>query len=264
MRKFHILLLTLLLPLIYSPAEAAKYIILAWNDLGMHCYNSDFQDLAVLPPFNNLWAQVIKVGNPPEIITDGITVSYHFPDNTYSIGKSNFWDYSKKLFGVTLANNIGLTGKGLSGTMDLIGDHFSAEGIPLTEYSDSSPTERSPYQLAEIVARDSATKSILASQTVVAPVSSEMRCDTCHYDGGVENISTGRVETNILTLHDLENSDEYPSGHTGKLMTRRPVLCAECHSSNALHLSGFSEIPSLSRAIHEKHADKVPQSKTGC
>ncbi|MCA9974736.1 MAG: hypothetical protein KC413_03265, partial [Anaerolineales bacterium] len=38
-----------------TPAED-QYIVLAWNDLGMHCYNRDFQDLAVLPPFNTLWA----------------------------------------------------------------------------------------------------------------------------------------------------------------------------------------------------------------
>ena len=78
------------------------YIVLAWNDLGMHCYNRDFQDLAVLPPYNNLWAQVIKRGDPPQIVTTGITVTYVFTDNTYSVGKSNFWTYAQQLFGVTL------------------------------------------------------------------------------------------------------------------------------------------------------------------
>ncbi len=55
------------------------YVILAWNNLGMHCYNPDFSDLAVLPPYNTLWAQVIKVGDPPQIVTSGITVEYSFP-----------------------------------------------------------------------------------------------------------------------------------------------------------------------------------------
>ncbi len=245
-------------------ALAAQYTVLSWNDLGMHCYNRDFQDLAVLPPYNNLWAQVIKRGNPPVVVTAGISVTYSFPDNTYSVGKSNFWNYEQKLFGVNLPNNIGLTGKGLSGTMDKVGNHFVAEGIPLTEYSDSNPTVRYPYQLAKIVVKDSTTGITLASQTTVAPVSTEMRCDTCHFDGGVDGISTGRVETNILTLHDNENSDEYPAGHTGKLMQRRPVLCAECHSSNALNASGVSGIPSLSRAMHHKHAEEVTQSIDGC
>jgi len=247
-----------------SPAMAAKYAVLAWNDLGMHCYNRDFRDLAVLPPYNTLWAQVIEVADPPRIVTSGIKVSYSFPDNTYSTGKSNFWQYEDRLFGVNLPNNVGLTGKGLAGTMDLQGDHFVAEGIPLTEFRDSAPTVPYPYQLAKIVVRSTATNEVLATQTVVAPVSTEMHCDACHFDGGVDGIATGRVETNILTLHDKENSDEYPPGHAGLLMSRRPVLCAECHASNALKAAGVPGIPNLSKAIHAKHADKIPQNITGC
>ena len=75
-----------------------QYKVLAWNDLGMHCYNRSFQDLAVLPPYNTLWAQVIKVGDPPQIVTTGITVTYVFTDNTYSVGKSDFWTYEYRPF----------------------------------------------------------------------------------------------------------------------------------------------------------------------
>lgn len=260
----HLFRILLLSVVCMNTAHAAQYVVLAWNDLGMHCYNQDFRDLAVLPPYNTLWAQVVEVGDPPRIVTEGITVHYSFPDNTYSVGKTNFWSYAQQLFGVNLPPNIGLTGKGLAGVMDRSGNHFIAEGIPLTEFRDSAPTVAYPYQLARIVVRDNATNSILASQTVVAPVSSEMRCDGCHYDGGVEGIATGRVETNILTLHDEENSDEYPAGHTGPLMQRRPVLCAECHASNALNKPGVPGVPNLSRAMHEQHADKVEQGINGC
>ena len=119
----------------------------------MHCYNQDFQDLAVLPPYNNLWVQVVFRGGSPQIVSEGITVTYNFPDNTYSVGKSNFWTYAKQLFGVNLAPNVGLTGKGLSGTMDRVGNHFVAEGIPLTEFSDSAATIPQPYQIAVIEPR---------------------------------------------------------------------------------------------------------------
>jgi hypothetical protein len=240
-----------------------EYIVLGWNDLGMHCYNRDFRDLAVLPPFNTLWAQVVKRGNPPKIVTSGIKVSYAFPDNTYSVGKSNFWTYDLQLFGVDLPDNVGLKGKGLSGEMDLHTDHFAAEGIPLTEFSDSNLTKPDPYQLAVITVKDLNGK-VLATNQVVAPVSTEMHCDTCHHDYGVENIATGRVETNILTLHDQENADEYPPGHQGKLMDRRPILCAECHSSNALGAPGAGGLPSLSKAMHEKHAEVIPNTLDGC
>ena len=258
-------LLLLLLTVGSSSFASSGYVVLTWNDLGMHCYNRDFQDLAVLPPFNTLWAQVVKVGDPPQIVTGGITVSYSFPDNTYSVEpKSNFWNHAQQLFGVNLPLNIGLTGKGLAGSMDLDGDHFVAEGIPLTEYRDSDPVSRYPYQLAEVVVKEVATGTELARTTVVAPVSTEMRCDHCHYDGALEDIATGRIETNILTLHDRENLDEYPPGHTGRLMSRRPVLCAECHASNALSAPGAPGVPNLSKAMHEKHADKVTQDLNGC
>ena len=36
------------------------YVILACNDLGMHCMNSDFSEMMVLPPFNTLHAQIIR------------------------------------------------------------------------------------------------------------------------------------------------------------------------------------------------------------
>ncbi len=249
-----------------AAVDADAYVVLAWNDLGMHCYNRDFQDLAVLPPYNNLWAQVIRKGDPPEIVTSGVKVTYSFPNNTYSVGKSNFWTYAKALFNVDLAPNVGLTGKGLSGEMDQQTDHYIAEGIPLTEFSDSDLTKADPYQLATIIVNDSTTNAELARTITVAPVSTEMHCDNCHDDGGVENISTGRVETNILTLHDDEEAVAAVSSSAvnTSLMQQRPVLCAKCHASNALGTTGEPGVPNLSKAIHEKHEGEVPDTTDGC
>ncbi len=180
----------------------------------MHCYNPDFLDLAVLPPFNTLWVQVVQVGEPPRIVTGGITVTYLFTDNTYSVGKSDFWTYAQELFDLPdpLPPNIGLTGKGLSGTMDLEGDHFVARGIPLTEYRDSNLTVPDHYQLATIIVSAAPTGTELARNLVVAPVSTELRCVNCHSDDGDATTSypitpTGKVETNILALHDYLSQD---------------------------------------------------------
>lgn len=249
---------------VIEPRAPGDYVVMAWNDLGMHCYNADFQDLAVLPPYNTLFAQVVQVGDPPLLVTNGVEVNYAFADNTYSVGKSNFWDYEYALFGVELPDNVGLAGKGLAGSMDLANASYVAEGIPLTEYSDSNPALPQPYQLATVSVYDSDTGAQLATIHPVAPVSSEMHCDNCHYDGGVGDIATGRVETNILTFHDMEHEDDYPPGHEGPLMGRRPILCAECHSSNALGAPGVPGLPSLSKAIHEKHHEAVPDTLTGC
>lgn len=227
-----------------------EYRLIGWNDLGMHCMNESFANLAVLPPYNTLWAQLVRQGPEPDIVTSDVTIEYSIIDNTYSAGKTDFWQHARALFGVDLAPNVGLAGARLSGHMHAAGDHFVIEGVPLTPYRDSAPEPGPqnwyPYQLAHLVARDSTTGEILAETTTVAPVSTEMRCDTCHADGLQEDIATGNVETNILALHDKEEN-------TG-LMGSRPVLCANCHGSNALGMPGSADLPNLSRAMHKRHA----------
>jgi hypothetical protein len=230
--------------------QAGVYKVISWNDLGMHCMNENFANLAVLPPYNTLWAQVILQGAQPQIVTTSVTIDYNIVDNTYSAGKTNFWQYAKALFGKDLAPNVGLKDATLAGSMQADADHFVVEGIPLTPYLDSAPGPGSqywyPYQRAHVVAKDATTGSVLAETTTVAPVSTEMRCDTCHANGKDPGGSTGNVETNILTLHDAEE-------HTS-LMASRPVLCAGCHASNALGAPGQPGLPNLSRAMHNRHA----------
>ena len=222
-----------------SPPPPA-YEVLAWNDLGMHCYDADFSAFCILPPYNTLWAQVIEKGSPPRLVTDGLTVSYEFENNTRSADKTNFWQYAEKLFGKRLEAGIGLNGKGVSGKMDAAGDHFIAEGIPLTEICDDGRVLH--YQTAVITVRD-ASGTILAQTRCIAPLSTEMHCSTCHDDGKMGGIATGNYRTNILVLHDRLSGT--------KLFNDRPVLCASCHPSNALGTKG--NIISLSHAIHRRH-----------
>jgi hypothetical protein len=243
------------------------YTVLAWNDLGMHCYNRDFRYIAILPPYNTLWAQVIKIGDPPQVITTGITVTYEIIDNSYSVGKSNFWTYDLALYGVDLPPNVGLAGKGLAGEMNVKADHFVAEGIPLTEFRDSDTVTPYPYMLGKVVVWDAVTGAKLAETTPVVPVSTEMHCGDCHYDGGVEGIATGSVERNILRLHDMENANEYLQYDlpvTTPLWLNTPVRCSSCHASNATGLPYVAGIPNLSRAMHERHAEEVPTGRDGC
>jgi hypothetical protein len=225
------------------PPDVVEFVLLGWNDLGMHCYDLDYSDMAVLPPYNTLWAQVIRRGDPPELVTAGITVSYSFQDNTRSDNKTNFWEFDQDLFGVDLAPNVGLAGKGLAGEMDLAGgDHFEAVGIPITEFRDSAPTTPDYFQLADLVVKETASGDVLDTTTIVAPVSSEMRCVDCH------SRPTASTRQNILRLHDEEEGTH--------LMTQRPVLCADCHADPALGLPGTPEVPSLSEAMHHQHAEE--------
>ncbi|HBY06382.1 MAG TPA: hypothetical protein DEH22_00795 [Chloroflexi bacterium] len=252
------------LPLIFNRFIQNEYVVIGWNDLGMHCYDKDYAVLSILPPYNNLWAQVIRRGDPPQVITQGIQVEYSFPDNSESATKTNFWVYAEQLFGAPLAANVGLKGFGLSGEMELAlsGDHFIAEGVPLTEFSDSAPTTPAPYQLAYLVVKDAVTHQILADTTIVAPVSSEMRCDTCHNEQDPTN-----YRRDILLIHDRENGTDLVAQADGGT----PVLCANCHADPALGLPGEPQNPTLSQAIHKKHAEETqdcyachPGNQTQC
>ncbi len=261
------------------PASGApsqpRYEVIAWNDLGMHCYNPSFEELGVLPPWNTLYAQVVLVGDPPLIVTSGLSVTFTFENNTYSVGKSDFWDTSpyrpmqnaQWLFKLAapLPPDVGLAGTSLSGTMAVEADHFKAEGIPLTEYSDGALGVREPFQLATVVVYDAVTKEELARTQSVAPVSTEMHCEYCHYDNGPgnEEVATGNVFRNILTVHDQENADEYPAGYD-LLMNSRPVLCAWCHASPILGAPGEPGVPNFSRALHGQHAGVIPSTQAGC
>ena len=229
-------------------AASGIYKLIAWNDLGMHCMGPNYSNMHILPPYNTVWAQLILQGETPQIVTEGVTVEYYIENNTYSAGKTNFWDNAQALFGVNLPPNVGLKGNGLAGVMTAAGDHFIVEGIPLTPYLDGAtpiPDNWYPYQIGHLTAKDSVTGDILAETRPVVPVSEEMHCETCHADGMQENIATGNVETNILTLHDEEENTH--------LMQNRPVLCQQCHGDNALGVPGNPNLPNLSRAMHEKH-----------
>ena len=275
-----------------APAKNSGYILLGWNNLGMHCYNPDFSNLAILPPYNTLVAQVIKLGDPPQIVTSGVIVEYSFPENTYSVGKqgrpdkTNFWEYEEALYGVTTPPNIGLTGKGLSGTMDLAADgkFFIAEGIPLTDIRDMDAAQGKPYpfQKAQLTVRDANNPTkVLATLTVVAPVSTELNCVNCHDDTMDATTKypitpTGKVETNILALHDYLNVLSYTQYLADypdllaktPLMDHQPVNCDWCHGSNATGAPNVGLIKSLSNAMHGHHnpvnAPDITPDTDGC
>ena len=216
------------------------YVVFAWNDLGMHCLNPSYDKMVILPPYNNLKVQVVKRGKVPTLVTSGLTVTYSVDNNTYSVGKESFgqfWSYAQKLFGVTPAPNIGLTGNGLSGQMKADAGFFFSDGIPVVPVYDSGVKD--PYQTATITVKD-ATGKVVATTKATIPTSDEINCAKCHGSNAFDD---------ILTKHDL--------AHKTKLMSSKPVLCASCHGSPALgSTSPGSSGKYLSQAIHNLHATK--------
>ncbi len=201
-----------------AAAQADEHVLLVTNDLGMHCMNRNHAVLSVLPPYNTLQAQVIRKGDAtrlPALVTDGLTLHYAFPGNTWSAGKTDFWTWAPALFGVDLPLDTGLTGKTLDDTFDLRGDLFVAEGIPLTPFTDAAPTVEDPYQQALVVVRD-AQGAELTRAYPVAPVSIEMSCVTTGCHGS---------EASIVDGHPREGGFD---------PAQQPILCARCHGSTPL------------------------------
>jgi len=227
-----------------SSGQSGAYSVFAWNDLGMHCLNPTYDKLVILPPYNNVLVQVVQRGNPPVIVTSGITVSYKLTNNTTSYNKKaygGFWDNAMKLFGSSPAHDIGLKGNGLSGDMTLSGDHYTAEGIPVVPVNDNGTWN--PFQVAEITVKDNSGAVIAQTQTTV-PTSDEINCAKCH------GSATVNAFDDILTKHDAKHSTNLSAA------ANKPVLCASCHPSPAL---GINTGPQkyLSRVLHGSHANKT-------
>ena len=161
-------------PIRTAPAPAT-YKLLAWSELGMHCMDGkDYSVFAVLPPYNVIHAQLILMGEPPQRITSGVTITYEAvadPNgsiNTISSTKTNFWSWVRVLFLTSPPPDIGLTGNSVQNltphplTYDSTNAYWTADGIPTMPYDDQG--NRNPYSMAKIVARDTAGNVLADSQ----------------------------------------------------------------------------------------------------
>ena len=223
-----------------------RYTIFAYNELGMHCMNQDFKDLCILPPFNTMRTQVIdRSGEEPRIVEDSTSLRlvYSVPGNTSSFSKTNFWNYSGRLFGVNLPPDVGLTGNTLKGRLiPNAGDNdWIASGIPVTPVKDDGKSD--PFQLALIRLVRKTDNVTLASTKAVIPVSWEINCNICHGDAAT------RPAVDILRDHDRL--------HGTQLMKHRPVLCASCHADPALGSTGTPGVSNFSSAMHLAHAPRM-------
>jgi len=269
-----------------AESPAGQYSLIAWNDLGMHCIDHDYSVFAILPPFNNLHAQLIdrRSGN---LVSSGVTITYeatrdtHGSINTKSKGKTSFWKWAYPIFGVKLPDDVGLAGNPAQSltpapmTYDPAYKIWTAAGIPIVPYDDTGKTNY--YPMVKVVAKDKRGR-VLATAKTVLPVSDEMACSHCHSSGTGDPTAKPSPDwvhdqdpakdwkRNILLLHDNKNSSNplyatalTKSGYlaSGLLATSdsgKPILCAKCHPSNVLGAPGVPGIKQLTTSIHSWHA----------
>jgi len=260
-----------------------SYRILATNNLGMHCVDADFSVFSILPPFNVVNAQVVRIdgSGKPSLLNDlSVILRYsaiadsNGSINSRSSGKTNFWQYVARTYGANLPAGQGLTGLYMpaeapgpaqtSFAWKATDALFEAEGIPVFPVDDAGNINR--YPLMRLTATDKASGQALSTLDVVLPVSEETTCSDCHATGGTATraagitwSAAGNIEVqsreNILLLHDSR------MGTT--LMASKPVLCAGCHYSAALDLGGTGPAgaqlgkPTMSSAMHAYHSSRM-------
>lgn len=271
-----------------TPVGTAGTQLFAWNDLGMHCADSDYSVFTLLPPFNNLNAQLVVAG---KLVTTGYTLTYESAADpatgsitTSSSGKTNFWQYAPTLFKANLAPDYGLTGNRTATATPAplqwssAFNWFEATGIPIMPVDDANRSNA--YPMVKVSARNGAGQ-LVASSTTVLPVSSEINCFTCHASNtgsaaakpaaGWFPATPGSERDwrmNILRLHDEKNaanpayaplmsSKGYGTSLELSALNNTPILCDTCHNSNALAIwgiGGVATVSNMTAAMHNRHA----------
>jgi len=230
-----------------------EFVLLVWNDLGMHCLSDNDKYFVFLPPANTLNAQLFRRGDKPEVLTKGYKLVYEV-EEPYRNPQNHvrFWEYSEKIFGAKLEPGVGLAGKKVTGEFDIRGTHFAADLIPVTPYRDNLPYN--PYPLFTVKAIELSTGRTVMETQAVAPNSTEMGCRNCHGGGWrVDNVSGVSDETakNILAIHDkYEKTTLLADAEAGN-----PKLCQSCHEDPALGAPGKPENLNFSAAMHGFHAN---------
>lgn len=228
------------------------FVLLVWNDLGMHCISDNEKYFSFLPPANTFNAQLFKRGPRPELVTDAMITyrveeGYEHPEN-----HSMFWEYDTQLFGVDLPEGVGLGGKRVNDTMDVHGSLYAAHLVPVVPYRDDD--RYNPYPVFTFTATDKKSGEILATTRAVGPTSTEMGCRNCHEGGWAWNGIAGVADLtskNILAAHDRYNETTL----LADAEAGNPKLCQSCHADPAVGAPGTPGVLNFSTAIHGFHAN---------
>jgi len=216
-------------PLVVKPqpfdSRKDPYVFLAASGKGMHFVADTNRHFSLSTPGVNFYAQLIRRGETPEIVMDGVRLVYHLVEKPIISGRLEF------------DQNLGA---------------FVAKEVPLTPYGGKPGFN--PYPLMRIEAMDVESGQMLATTTIVAPVSTEMGCKTCH--GGSWGVAerTGLNENtaqDILAVHDRINRT-----NLGKMAaTGQAPACQSCHGIKHQDQPGKKNPLNLSAAIHGFHAN---------
>jgi hypothetical protein len=235
-------------------------VVLATNDLGMHCACPGTEYFMLLPPFNTIRAQVIQRGKEPKVLgaDDGIVIEYKMVENTddslkndpyYSTWIKNMPKYG---FGPAVRPDgkvQGLSGATLSGQLEPQKEGWwEVVGIPAYPDATNSTAadkimtdplggpNRNPYLTAEIKVKDAVSGQLLTETKAVVPVAFG-GCCSCHLeltkDKGMAPTPANSFAL-MGSLHKRDSGIDFSKIDPDKDGKPGPIRCSACHLDPAM------------------------------
>ncbi len=256
----------------FDPAKA-EYVLTAWSRNGMQHVSDTDGAMTLLPPGNVLEAQLIRRGDKPGVVTEGVTITYRLEnelDGQYDPAKP----LERKPADVTMGRQLLGSGNGLpkppvevKGALTLSAldkKTFISAPIPLLPYTEGGSFL--PYPLAVVEAKDNYGR-VLAYTRAVLPVSTELGCYKCHGGSWSKDGITGisqETALNILNVHDNNHNTRLvekfekakEAREEGKVgVISYGVNCRTCH--NDITKARLN----VSTSMHSFHATRMGEFK---
>lgn len=273
--------------------NARDVVVMATNDLGMHCVCMGFDNFVLLPPFNTLRAQVIQRGEEPRVLDNpsDIRVEYNIVENTDDTLKNDPYFQSwltnaPKLFpgfqpvDPSDGKIQGLTGAKLNGEMQARSGEgwWEIAGVPAYPDASSLSTgaqkimidplggpNRNPYLTGNVKVFDQATGALLAETNTVVPVAFGGCCG-CHLDVAEAYGRTNPTPRDSFEIMGMLHSQNSSGIDISKIDpdgdgVGGPIRCSQCHLDPAMGEStppGYAGYPvskfTFSDVVHRWHA----------
>ncbi|MDA3822100.1 MAG: hypothetical protein PF450_05745 [Bacteroidales bacterium] len=209
------------------------YVLLAWNDLGMHCISDNEKYFSFLPPANTFNAQLFKRGAKPEVVTSNVIITYE-PEPGYENPQNHslFWEYDEEIFGVDLP-----IGKGLAGKEGVLNFSTAIHGFHANYFPEM---DDEACNMCHPSREDGNTVCFRGRHS-----SQGLTCTSCH--GMLEDHALGLLATQkgIAAAERLaKNLDPVFVADKQSIVPRQPWLmepdCKSCHTSFSIQTDGYT------------------------
>lgn len=239
--------------------EKSGYVLLAWNRKGIHTVSDSMPWWRLSPPGNMLFAQLIRRGETPQIVSANIEIVYSVETGVdVFTEQGEGGDRSTENSSATgakqdMSANSKITGKMI---FDESQGAFIVERLPLSPYRVDGGFN--PYPMVTVKARNLKNGKLLAETQTVAPVSTEMGCKNCHGGDwrmpGVAGISE-ETARDVLATHDRISKTRL----IAKAEAGDPVSCRACHRAETTAKPESPGILNLSASMHGFHANYLTE-----